>query len=196
MAMAILIGLAVAITLIPALLAIGGRAVFWPRRPGVELSHGEAAEETPTEREDRPRRTRALALATRRPVLTAALTATALVLAASGLARVDLGNPLIRGLPEAADAREAYVAASQGFAAGVLSPTVVVVEGRALPGGGEPWPACSRRSSPGPGWPRWSARPTSRWTAPSGRCCPPRATPPATSSCSAQTRWAPGRSRT
>jgi RND superfamily putative drug exporter len=40
MAMAILIGLAVAITLIPALLAIGGRAVFWPRRPGVELSHG------------------------------------------------------------------------------------------------------------------------------------------------------------
>jgi hypothetical protein len=46
--MAILIGLAVAVTLIPALLAIGGRAIFWPHRPGVELSPTDAAEETPT----------------------------------------------------------------------------------------------------------------------------------------------------
>jgi putative drug exporter of the RND superfamily len=105
MAMAVLIGLAVAVTLIPALLAIGGRAVFWPRRPGVELSSADAAEETPTEREGRPARTRALAFATRRPALTAAATAAVLVVAASGLARLDLGNPLIRGLPEDADAR-------------------------------------------------------------------------------------------
>jgi putative drug exporter of the RND superfamily len=128
MAMAILIGLAVAVTLIPALLAIGGRAIFWPRRPGVELSATDAAEETPTEREGRPGRTRALALATRRPTLTAAVMAEVLVLAASGLARLDIGNPPIRGLPENADAHEGYAAAGQGFAPGVLSPTVIVVE--------------------------------------------------------------------
>ncbi len=128
MAMAILIGLAVAVTLIPALLAIGGRMVFWPRRPGIEISSEEAAEETPTEREGRPRRTRALAFATRRAGLTAGVTVAALALAATGMARLDLGNPLIRGLPRDAEARQAYRAASQGFAAGVLSPTVVVVE--------------------------------------------------------------------
>jgi hypothetical protein len=48
MAMAIFIALAVAVTLIPALLAIGGRAIFWPHRPGVELSPTDAAKETPT----------------------------------------------------------------------------------------------------------------------------------------------------
>jgi RND superfamily putative drug exporter len=128
MAMAILIGLAVGVTLIPALLAIGGRAIFWPRRPGVELSPADAAEETPTEREARPARTRALAFATRRPALTAGVTAGVLLVAASGLVRLDLGNPLIRGLPEDADARDAYAAAGQGFAPGVLSPTVIVVD--------------------------------------------------------------------
>jgi RND superfamily putative drug exporter len=127
-AMAVLVGLAVAVTLIPALLAIGGRAVFWPRRPGVELARADAAEEPSDARAPRPGRSRALALATGRPVLAAGACTAFLLLASTGLARLELGNPLIRGLPAGADAREAYQQASRGFAPGILSPTVVVVE--------------------------------------------------------------------
>ena len=39
-AMAVLIGLLVAVTLIPAVLAVAGRALFWPRRPGAAQGAG------------------------------------------------------------------------------------------------------------------------------------------------------------
>ncbi|HEX2160803.1 MAG TPA: MMPL family transporter, partial [Thermoleophilaceae bacterium] len=133
-ALAVLIGLLVAITLIPALLAIGGSAVFWPRRPGVEVSSAEAAEEKPGAADRRPRRSRALEIATRRPRLVALACGAFLLVAASGLTTIDLGNPLIRGLPADADAREGYRQASQGFAPGILSPTVVIVEGDGVAG--------------------------------------------------------------
>jgi RND superfamily putative drug exporter len=127
-AMAVLVGLAVAVTLIPALLAIGGHAVFWPRRPGVELARDDAAEEPSDARAPRPGRSRALAFATGRPALAAGACTAFLLLASTGLTRLELGNPLIRGLPNSADAREAYQQASRGFAPGILSPTVVVAE--------------------------------------------------------------------
>lgn len=128
-ALAVLVGLLVSITLIPALLAIGGGATFWPRRPGVEVSSVDAAEEKPGTAERRPRRLRALELATGRPWPVVLACGGFLLLAAGGLATIDLGNPLIRGLPEDAAAREGYRQASQGFAPGILSPTVIVVEG-------------------------------------------------------------------
>ncbi len=128
-AMAGLIGLAVAITLVPALLAIGGRWIFWPRWPGIEVSASQAAEETPTERRGRPRRSRALDLATRRPGWVAAVCTACLLAAATGLFKLDLGNPLIRGLSSDSSAHAAYTQARQGFAAGILSPTVIIVEG-------------------------------------------------------------------
>jgi putative drug exporter of the RND superfamily len=128
-ALAVLVGLLVAITLIPALLAIGGGALFWPRRPGIEASREDVAEEPSEQRRRRRGRSRALDLATRRPRMVAAGVTALLALAATGLATIDLGNPLIRGLPESADAREGYREASRGFAAGILSPTMLVVEG-------------------------------------------------------------------
>jgi RND superfamily putative drug exporter len=131
-ALAVLVGLMVSITLIPALLAIGGSAIFWPRRPGIEVSSAEAAEERPGTAERRRRRSRALELATGRPKLVAIVCGALLLGAASGLAVVDLGNPLIRGLPADADAREGYRQASQGFAPGILSPTVIVAEGEEI----------------------------------------------------------------
>jgi RND superfamily putative drug exporter len=88
----------------------------------------EAAEETPTEAEGRPARHFAVELATSRPVLTAALCTGFLLLAATGLTRLDLGNPVIRGLPSDSPPREAYAQARQGFAAGILSPTAVLLE--------------------------------------------------------------------
>jgi RND superfamily putative drug exporter len=130
-AMSILLGLAVAVTLVPAVLAIGGRALLWPRRPAAELPREEAAEQSTTEVRRRPRRSRALELATRRPLLTVAGCTLLLLAAAAGLIRLDLG-PLIRGLPRDADARESYRQASRGFAPGILSPTVVIVEGTGI----------------------------------------------------------------
>jgi RND superfamily putative drug exporter len=125
---AVLIALAVAVTFIPAALAILGDRVFWPSRPGREVPASRAAEETPTERTGRPVRSRALRLASGRPVLTALACLAVLLAAASGLPRIRVGQTLIRGLPADADTHAAYVQASRGFAPGVLSPTTVMLE--------------------------------------------------------------------
>jgi len=131
-ALAVLVGLLVALTLVPALLAIGGRAVFWPSRPGTELPADRAAARGADERSSRPVRSGAVRLASRRPLLVAGGVTVALLALASGLARTDVGSTTIRGLPADADAREAYRAASLGFAPGVLSPTVLLVEGSGI----------------------------------------------------------------
>ncbi len=122
-AMAVLLGLLVSVTLIPALLAVAGRTLYWPRRPKVQ-----ARIDAVTGRPRRPRRASALRVATQRPVLTAMVVTGVLLLAATGLLQLKLGNPLIRGLPADSVTRQAYVQASQGFAPGILSPTVVIVE--------------------------------------------------------------------
>jgi putative drug exporter of the RND superfamily len=127
-ALAVLVALAVAVTLIPALLAIVGDATFWPSRPGRELPAERGAEETPTEQAGRPVRSRALRAASRHPALTAVACGTLLLGAATGIARLDVGQTLIRGLPRDGETHQAYIQASQGFAAGVLSPTMVLLE--------------------------------------------------------------------
>ncbi len=116
MAMAVLVALAVALTFVPAALAIGGNRLFWPVRP------------------PRPRDGRRPALAARvvrlavaRPLLTIAGCLGVLATCAAGLFVLEVGNPLIRGLPSDSGPRRAYAQARQGFAAGVLSPTVLVV---------------------------------------------------------------------
>jgi RND superfamily putative drug exporter len=118
MALTVLVSLAVAITLIPALMAILGRHIFWPR--------GRRPEERPQRRPNR------LAYAvTARPVaLVIALVAIAgLVIACRGLMETRLGVTQIAGLPEDSQPRRAQDAAAKGFAPGILSPTVVLVEG-------------------------------------------------------------------
>jgi RND superfamily putative drug exporter len=72
----------------------------------------------------------------------AGVTTLGLLACAAGLTQLDVGQTLIRGLPPDADARRAYAAASQGFAPGVLSPTVVLVEAEASRAGARRWPAC------------------------------------------------------
>ncbi|HEU4974839.1 MAG TPA: MMPL family transporter [Baekduia sp.] len=127
LAFAVLVGLVVALTFVPACLAIFGRALYWPRRPAVELSAQEAAEETPTERVGRPRRSRAVRFACRRPWVTIAACGLLLAACCAGLLRLHLANPAIRGLPSGSEPRQAYEAAARGFAPGILSPTVLVV---------------------------------------------------------------------
>ncbi|MBA2349938.1 MAG: MMPL family transporter [Solirubrobacterales bacterium] len=126
MALAVVVGGAVSLTFIPACLALFGTAIFWPSRPGREISAEQASEEPSAHH--RVGRTGAVGLAARRPVLVATVTTVALLVLASGLARIDLGQTLIRGLPAGTEARTAYNAAAAGFTPGILSPTMIVVE--------------------------------------------------------------------
>ncbi len=122
MAMAVLVALAVSITFVPAVLALAGGAILWPsaRRGderGMRTSSG------------RPSVTaRLIDLAVRRPGRTVLACLALLAVASSGLLELNLGNSLIRGLPAESEPRRAYAAGAQGFAPGILSPTVIVVE--------------------------------------------------------------------
>lgn len=120
MAMAVLIGLAVSMTFIPATLALLGPRLYWPatphadRSPDAGLGPGFAV--------------RVVGAAVRAPRRTIVACLAVLLAMASGIGWLALGNPLIRGLPPGSDARVAYLQASRGFVPGVLSPTVLIVE--------------------------------------------------------------------
>ncbi|QEC48273.1 MMPL family transporter [Baekduia soli] len=129
LALSVLVALVVSVTLVPATLAIVGRALFWPRRPQVELSVDEAAEETPTEQVGRARRSRAVRLACERPWTAVAGCVLLLAVASAGLVNLRLANPVVRGLPPGNPVREAYAQAAKGFTPGMLSPTVLVLSG-------------------------------------------------------------------
>ncbi len=124
MALAVLVGLVVSLTFTPAAVAICGERVFWPRTPRDSATEAAAPR--------RRYRVRALSVASRRPLATIALTGALLLALASGTTRIELGNTLIRGLPESSEPRVALRQAAQGFAPGILSPTVVLVEGEGV----------------------------------------------------------------
>jgi RND superfamily putative drug exporter len=129
MAVAVVVSALVAMTLVPAALAIFGRAMLWPRGLG-KRSSGEGddpqKEEAPSERGGA--RGRLIGIAVRLPVVTALVCVVALLAAASGLRNLELGNPVMRGLPKASEPRQGYDAASAGIGPGVLGPTMLVLE--------------------------------------------------------------------
>lgn len=142
LALTVLIAMAVAVTLAPALIAIFGSLLFRPgparlrralaarKRPRPDEAAGPAAGGR-LPRPVRIRRASAARLATSRPValLVTAACVTGLVIGALGLRQARLGFPLIRALPAAAPAARAEAAASRGFAPGILSPTEILVLG-------------------------------------------------------------------
>jgi putative drug exporter of the RND superfamily len=123
LALAVLIAMTVSMTLAPALIAL----------PGKWLA---------------PRRTRVTSVThvTRDSVNTAAARLVALLVvlacgaglavAASDARRLGLGSPLITELPAASEPVRAYDAAAHGFAAGILSPTEILVLGPGVTGPG------------------------------------------------------------
>lgn len=116
MALSALIGLAAALTLIPALLATLGRAAFWP---------GSAAVPEPAP----PRGLLGRALARRAVAVVVAVAVLAgLVAAGSLVRRATLGYTLIQGLPADDPARRAADAAGKGFAPGIVAPTELILE--------------------------------------------------------------------
>ncbi|MCM4083873.1 MMPL family transporter [Paractinoplanes hotanensis] len=122
MALAVLVGLLAATTLVPALMAILGPYLFWPggHRPGAASERDSLI--------SRGRRTAWLV----RPRNAAAVLVVGvglLALASVPMRSLGLGMSFVASLPAENEVRQAAVAARQGFAAGVLSPTVVLVEG-------------------------------------------------------------------
>lgn len=129
LALTALIGLVVAITFIPALLALLGRAVFWPSLARREVfMKDEDAEGDPSGR--RSLRERAAYWATAKPLalLIVILCVAGLGLAATGIGQMKLGFGLLEGLPSGSEVSRAAGAASKGFAPGILGATEVDVE--------------------------------------------------------------------
>ena len=128
MALAILIGALVVVTLVPALLAILGPLAFWSPLRGV----------TGTDRAvDAPTGGRLWArLLTRRwfaaPVLL--LCVAGLLVAAAPLRHIKLGVSFIAALPANHPTRTAATAAETGFVDGILSPTELLIEGNGVAG--------------------------------------------------------------
>jgi putative drug exporter of the RND superfamily len=126
MALAVLIGMLVAVTLVPALLAILGSAALWsPWRRSVD----ESVEPDPGRGGRRWAR-----LLTRRwfalPVLL--LCVAGLVVAAFPLRHIGLGLSFVEALPADRPARQAAAQAETGFADGILSPTELLVQGNGI----------------------------------------------------------------
>jgi RND superfamily putative drug exporter len=124
MAIAVVVAAAVALTLVPAALAIFGRALLWPRGAGAE-----EGEREPKAEEGAGARGRLIGAAVRFPVLTVIVCLVVLGVAATGVSRLALGNPVMRGLPPTNAVHQGYDIAASGVGAGVLGPTMVVVEG-------------------------------------------------------------------
>jgi RND superfamily putative drug exporter len=131
MAVAVIVSALVAMTLVPAALAIFGRALLWPRGIG-EQSSEDADVEQGAGGEEGGARGRLLGVAVRVPLLTTVICVVALLAAASGLRHLELGNPVMRGLPEASEPRQGYDAAAAGIGPGVLGPTMLVLEGEGI----------------------------------------------------------------
>jgi RND superfamily putative drug exporter len=133
MAVAVIVSALVAMTLVPAALAIFGQALLWPRGLAQQSSEGvDEGEKGATEKPGA--RGHLLGVAVRAPVLTALLCVAVLLVAASGLRHLELGNPVMRGLPKTSDPRQGYDAAAAGIGPGVLGPTMLVLEGPGIAG--------------------------------------------------------------
>jgi putative drug exporter of the RND superfamily len=124
------VSLVVSMTLVPALLALLGRRVFWPGVRSEQLGRTNTDDFSSTVREAGSRFVSSLPVSIVLVVLCSGL----LVLAASGISHTKLAFRLISGLPSDTEERRAAEAAGLGFAPGVLAPTVLLVEG----GGGKP----------------------------------------------------------
>lgn len=131
LALAVLVSLAVVTTFIPAVIAILGRLVFWPRRFGSvartpNIAWGALA--IGFSRFSRWR-SRLLELPTRRPIVVAIVTVLPLVALSLALGKLEVGNTLISGLPKDSPTKAAFRQAAEVFPPGAISPLMILVEG-------------------------------------------------------------------
>ena len=142
LALAVLIGLVVSLTLVPALMGIVGRWAFWPDRPALRHEREPTTPATPpsevvdpAERSEPPLGPLTRLVTQRGSAwLTAAGCLLVLVLAALPLSSLQLGLGFVQSLPEDQTVARAAAAAQQGFAPGILSPTELLLEADGIGG--------------------------------------------------------------
>jgi RND superfamily putative drug exporter len=120
MAVAVVVGAAVALTFIPAMLAIFGRVLLWPSCPDPETGGTHPRERGP--------RGRLVGFAAHHPAVVSILCLALLLAGASGLRKLELGNPIISGLPSSTDAHQGYEVAGESLGPGVVGPTMLVLK--------------------------------------------------------------------
>lgn len=128
MAISALVAFVVAITFVPAALALFGRFVFWP------LGHPRERHEAEEAKHESGLRTRLVRLTVRRPVAACVLVGGVIVLLAalSPLAYLGLGLNIVSDLPAGAGPAQASAALAKGFAPGMGGLTEIVVQGRGV----------------------------------------------------------------
>jgi putative drug exporter of the RND superfamily len=130
MALAVGIGMVVSVTLVPALLAILGRAALWsPRRRSFIVSPRRRSAPEPAEPREPGRR---WAWLVTRPVFSVVVLLVCgggLIAAALPLRDIALGVSFVDSLPADHPVRQAAAAAQTGFADGILAPTELLVQG-------------------------------------------------------------------
>ncbi len=148
LAVTVLVALVVAITLLPAILAVFGRLVYWPHRlartgepekepattSGTERAGLRPGPGTDTALKGSGWRDRMSRLTSTRTtaIVIIVIVLAALGVAASGLSRTRLAFGLIGGLPHSSSTYRAERAAASGFASGIISPTEILLEGDGL----------------------------------------------------------------
>ncbi len=136
LAVAVLISLAVVLTLVPALLAMLGRAVYWPG----SLREGRPRQPDATARASRRRlrrfrgglrgaRASMLRFPVDRPVVAVIITGIPLLALSAATLHLSLANTLISGLPVDSPPKQAFRLAAKDFPPGAISPTMILVEG-------------------------------------------------------------------
>jgi putative drug exporter of the RND superfamily len=117
MAVTVLVGWAVVVTLAPAALAIGGARLFRPCLP------------TEEEADPGPARRRVMAGVVRVPALVALVCVLALGAGAAGLSQLVLEEPAVSGLAADSEEREAEADLARGIAPGMAAPVTVLLTG-------------------------------------------------------------------
>ena len=123
MALTVLVGMVVSLTIVPAVMAVFGRYAFWPSQPHRTTPAQAAASEA------RPGRLSRLVTGRRSAVLTAVASTAVLAVASLPLTDLRLGLSFVQSLPTDEPASRAAAAAREGVAPGILSPTEVLLEG-------------------------------------------------------------------
>ena len=117
MAIAVLVALLVTMTLLPAMLALVGGQLFWPTTP-----------QRRSRQPSNPSRTeRLITVAVRAPKRMIAACLLVLAIPSAGVLWIEVGNPLVRELPEDSEAHRVYDELTAGFAPGVSAPTTLIV---------------------------------------------------------------------
>lgn len=123
LAFTVAIGLLVSITMIPAAIAILGRAMFWPFGPREHRSHSTGPLRRRMNQRYKNRRMAAVVCA---------LSVSLLAGAALFIPDMSLGFSVVGALPDDSEPKIAAEAASAGFAPGVISPLMLVLQSEGI----------------------------------------------------------------